>query len=96
MANPSTHVFSLENGAAQLGVAFESVALVRTEGVAPVRLHDAAVAADYLASVADHYQDGVDRPWSEVVADVRREVRAVVDADGAFTVRADTGAFVCR
>ncbi|HEX8802606.1 MAG TPA: class I SAM-dependent methyltransferase [Acidimicrobiales bacterium] len=96
MANPSTHVFSLENGAAQLGVAFESVALVRTEGVAPVRLDDAAVAADYLASVADHYQDGVDRPWSEVVADVRREVQAVIDADGAFTVRADTGAFVCR
>jgi hypothetical protein len=35
-------------------------------------------------------------PWSEVVAEVRRRVQAVIDAEGVFRVTADTGAFVCR
>jgi hypothetical protein len=96
MRNPATHVFSIENGAAQLGVAFDEVAVVRTPELATVRVDDAGMAADYIASVADHYQDEVDRPWAEVVDDVRRAVQAVIDAEGVFTVSADTGAFVCR
>lgn len=94
--SPSTHAFSLENGAAQLRVAFESVACVRPHGVAPVLIDDADVAAGYVASVADLYQHEVARPWAEVVQDVRRGVQAVIDADGAFTVSGDSGAFVCR
>jgi hypothetical protein len=54
------------------------------------------VAAGYVASVADLYQHEVARPWAEVVQDVRRGVQAVIDADGAFTVSGDSGAFVCR
>ncbi len=36
MRNPSTHVFSLENGGAQLSVAFTTVTCVPMEGAAPV------------------------------------------------------------
>ena len=63
MRNPSTHVFSLENGAAQLRTAFDNVECVRPIGVGPVVLTDAAIAADYVASVADHYQAETTRPW---------------------------------
>ncbi len=96
MRNPSTHVFSLENGAAQLRHTFDSVTLVRPVGVAPVAVSDAGLVADYVASVADHYEEQVDRPWAEIVEDVRRAVQLVIDAHGAFTVAGDTGAFVCR
>ena len=96
MRNPSTHVFSLENGPAQLGVAFESVAVVRPPGRAPVRLTDADVAAGVVASVADHYAHEVARPWDEVVEEVRRGVQAVIDTEGAFEVTGEAGALVCR
>ena len=96
MRNPSTHTFSLDNGAAQLRVAFSSVTCRRPERLAPVHLRDANVAAEYVASVADHYQHEVARPWEEVVDDVRHAVQDVIDAEGAFTVSADCGAFVCR
>ncbi len=95
MRNPSTHAFSLENGDRPLADAFASVEVVRPGRPATVRLTDAATAADYVASVADHYQPETDRPWAEVVADVRRSVQATIDADGSFLVGGDTGAFVC-
>jgi ubiquinone/menaquinone biosynthesis C-methylase UbiE len=94
--NPATHAFSMENGGAQLAVAFESVTPVRPQGAAPVKITDASIAADYVASVADHYEEEVARPWAEVVEDVRRSVQRVIDAEGAFTVCGDSGAFVCR
>jgi SAM-dependent methyltransferase len=96
MRNPSTHAFSLDNGAAQLGVAFDSVTCVRPHGTAPVRVSDAALAADYVASVADHYQHEVARPWAEIVEDVRQAVQATIDAEGVFTAASDTGVFVCQ
>ena len=96
MRNPSTHAFSLDNGAAQLGVAFADVECIRPVDVAPVRLTDAGIAADYVASVADHYQAQTDRPWSEVVDDVRAEVQRTIDTDGEFVVQGSSGAFVCR
>jgi SAM-dependent methyltransferase len=99
MRSPSSAAFSLENGAEPLATAFEDVTVVRAAQVATVAavaLDDAEVAADYVASVADHYEHEVDRPWADVVDDVRRAVQAVIDAEGAFTVAPDTGAFVCR
>jgi SAM-dependent methyltransferase len=96
MRSPARYAFSMENGEAQLAIAFESITSVRPRGVAPVTVTDAAVVADYVASVADHYQDEVDRPWADVVAEVRREVEDAIEADGAFVVTGDTGAFVCR
>jgi hypothetical protein len=64
--------------------------------VAPVSLTDAVMAANYVASVADHYQDETDRPWDEVVEHVREAVQQEIDTHGVFTVTGETGAFVCR
>lgn len=95
MRNPSTHAFSLENGEEQLRHDFELVSCVRPPDVAAVVLTEAAIAADYVASVADHYQPETGRPWSEVVDDVRAAVQQAIDATGSFVVRGDVGAFVC-
>lgn len=95
MRNPSTHAFSLDNGAAQLRLGFERVECVRPADVPPVTLTDASIAADYVASVADHYEHETARPWPEVVEEVRAAVQRVIDTSGAFVVQADTGAFVC-
>ena len=96
MRNPSTHVFSLENGPAQLREAFQSVTVVRPPDQAPVRLTDAGVAADVVASVADHYEHQVARPWAEVVEEVRRAVQATIDTQGTFEVTPATGALLCH
>ena len=96
MRNPATHAFSLDNGAAQLHEAFAHVTCLRPAGVAPVALTDPAIAADYVASVADHYQDQTSRPWHEITEQVRREVQREIHARGAFVVAGETGAFVCR
>jgi len=92
----ATHAFAAENAAAQLGATFESVTCVRPAGEAPVVIRDAAVAADYVASWATFYQDQIDRPWPEVIQDVRQDVQAAIDHEGAFVVSGDLAAFVCR
>lgn len=94
--HPATQAFSAENAAAQLGAAFDSISCVRPASEPPVVIRDAALAADYVASLASHYQDEVARPWPEVVEDVRRDVQAVIDRDGAFITSGDLTGFVCR
>jgi SAM-dependent methyltransferase len=97
MQNPSTHAFSLDNGADQLRSVFDSVTVVRPIGAsAPVPVRDAAIVADYVASVADHYQDSTSRLWADVVEDVRRDVQQAIDNSGVFIVTGDAGGFVCR
>jgi hypothetical protein len=96
MRNPSTHAFSLENGASQLREAFTSVELIRPQSVAPAVVRDPEVIADYVASVADHYEHEIDRSWAAVVDDVRAAAREVIEAEGALTVSGDPGAFVCK
>jgi hypothetical protein len=59
-------------------------------------IRDATVAADYVASWAGFYQDQVPRPWADVATEVRQEVQAVIDREGALTVFGDLAAFVCR
>jgi SAM-dependent methyltransferase len=93
---PATQAFAAENAAAQLAVAFESVTRVRPASEPPVVIRDAALAADYVASLASHYQDEVARPWPDVVEDVRQDVQAVIDREGAFITSGDLAAFVCR
>jgi SAM-dependent methyltransferase len=93
---PATHAFTAENAAAQLGAAFESVTCVRPVREAPVVIRDAAVAADYTASWASFYQDQIARPWPQVVQEVRQDVQAVIEHEGAFEVSGDLAAFVCR
>jgi SAM-dependent methyltransferase len=96
MRNPSTHAFSLENGEGQLRAAFDHVTTSRPRDVAPVVLTDASIAADYVASVGDHYQPQVRRPWHEIVEEVRRAVQREIDASGTFVVRGESGAFKCE
>lgn len=88
--------FSLENGAAQMRAAFDEVQVVRPERSINACVRDADVVADYVASVGDHYARGLSRSWSDVVEEVRAEVRRVIEAEGAFTTASDPGAFLCR
>jgi SAM-dependent methyltransferase len=96
MRAPRGGAFRVENAAAQLGAAFPEVTCVRPARAGPVVIKDASVAADYVASLASHYQPEVARPWREVAEDVREQVQAVIDADGEFRTAGDIAAFVCR
>ncbi len=96
MRNPSTHVFSLENGAEVLRQAFADVSLVVPEDPPTVVLTDGQIAADYVASIADHYQHQTDLPWADVVEHVRRRVEETIGEEGEFRVSGVSGAFVCR
>jgi SAM-dependent methyltransferase len=93
---PATAEFTAENAAAQLGAVFSSVTCVRPARNAPVIIRDAAIAADYIASMADHYQHETGRPWDDVVEDVRQQVQAVIDDEGAFVTSGDLAAFICQ
>jgi SAM-dependent methyltransferase len=96
MRDPATHAFSLQNGAEQLRTAFDHVECVRPDGAAPVQLTDAAIVADYVRSVADHYQPQTTRPWRVVVDEVNERVQNEIAANGVFVITGETGAFVCR
>ena len=94
---PSESQFDLATGAEFLGTAFESVELVR----APERrvfVTDADAMADYIASTADHYEDGLPpgTRWGDVVESVRSSTARAVADDGALVVTARLGALVCR
>jgi hypothetical protein len=93
---PTRGTFTVDNAAAQLGVAFRQVTCVRPAWAGPVVITDASVAADYVASLADHYQPHVARPWGEVAEDVGEHVQAVIDAENEFRTAGDMAAFVCR
>lgn len=92
----ATHAFTAENAAAQLGTAFGSVTCVRPPRTPPVMIRDPGLAADFVASWASFYQHQTSRPWADVVADVRAQVQAIIDSEGAFTTSGDLAAFICR
>jgi SAM-dependent methyltransferase len=96
MPPPTGSAFTRENAAAQLGAAFPDVTCVRAASAGPVIITDAAVAADYVSSLADHYQPQVARAWDEVAQDVREQVQAAIDAQGEFRTAGDVAAFVGR
>jgi len=96
MRAPTGAAFTAENAAAQLSVTFGEVTCVRPARAGPVIIEDAQVAADYVTSLASHYQPGVARAWHEVAADVHEQVQAVIDAEGQFRTAGDVAAFVCR
>jgi hypothetical protein len=50
-----------------------------------------AVGADYVVSWASIYRDQVSRTWLEVVGDVRHQVQAAINHDGAFIASGDPG-----
>jgi SAM-dependent methyltransferase len=91
---PSEVAFSLDNGAEQLGVAFEQVDLLRCPpGV--VQVTDADALADYLRSVGDVYGGEIAQAWEDVVAHCRQRVAATIAQQGAFAITASVGAFIC-
>jgi SAM-dependent methyltransferase len=92
----ATHAFTAENGAEQLGVAFRSVTGMHPASRPSVVIRDASLAGDFVASWASFYQDQTTRPWPEVVQQVRRDVQAIIDHEGAFITSGDLVAFVCR
>jgi len=94
--HPATRGFTAENAAAQLGAAFGTVTRVRPPVTPPVVIRDAAVAADYVASLGSHYQEQTARPWADVAEDVGRRVQAVIAGKGAFVTSGDLAAFMCR
>lgn len=96
MGAPTGSAFTLDNAVAQLGMVFPEVACVRPPRPGPVIIEDAAVAADYVRSLAEHYQPQVTRDWRDVAEDVRGQVQAVIDAEGEFRTAGDLAAFVCR
>ena len=96
MGAPTGSAFTLDNAVAQLGVVFAEVSCVRPPRPGPVIIEDAAVAADYVHSLAEHYQPQVTRAWRDVAEDVRGQVQAVIDTEGEFRTAGDLAAFVCR
>jgi SAM-dependent methyltransferase len=96
MEDPSVRAFSMENGEAQLRTAFGHVESIDATEAASVVLTDARVAAEYVASIEDSYQPETNRPWSEVVEDVRVAVQRQIDDVGCFQVQGQSGAFLCR
>jgi SAM-dependent methyltransferase len=94
MVRPSDRHFSLENGGAQLAPAFTRVERIDCPSSAVVITEVDAI-ADYVASVADHYQSEVDRPWAEVVEVVRGLAIEAMAATGELRLSSAVGAFVC-
>lgn len=94
---PSDTEFSLENGAAQLRAGFRSVERVDCPA-GSVLVTDVDALGDYLHSVADSYEREVEpwTSWGAVVAECRRRVADVVEAEGGFRISGSVGAFVCR
>jgi SAM-dependent methyltransferase len=96
MRAPTGGTFRVENAVSQLGAAFQEVTCVHPAGAGTVVITDASVAADYVASLASHYQPEVARPWREVTEEVREQVQTVIDTEGEFRTAGDVAAFVCR
>jgi SAM-dependent methyltransferase len=95
MLRPSDQRFSMEGGAALLSSAFNSV-LRRDCPTSHLMVTDVGALAEYVASVADHYESEVDVPWAEVVRRVHELARAAVAADGELRFTTGAGAFLCR
>lgn len=96
MVDWATSAFSLDKGREVLESAFERVDVVRPPVTTTVVITEAGVVADYVASVADAYQDQVTGDWADVVEATRRSAQEIIDRDGRFTTKGVTGAFVCQ
>jgi SAM-dependent methyltransferase len=95
MVQPSVRHFSLENGRGPLSVAFESVTRVDCPET-HLEVTDLDAVADYVASVGDHYEAEVGRPWADVVARVRRIAGDLLASGHPLRFTSAAGAFVCR
>ena len=92
----ATRAFSLEGGREVLLTAFTTVELVRPPVTSTVIITEADIVADYVASVADAYQEQVTGDWADVVENTRQAAEAIIERHGQITTSGATGAFVCR
>ena len=95
MVRPADVRFSLENGSDLLSTAFEAVTRVDCPWSSIV-VTDVDALADYVASVADHYEAEVSQPWVNVVARVRDMAADALASTGELRFTTAVGAFVCR
>ncbi|MDQ1395512.1 MAG: hypothetical protein QOG64_771 [Acidimicrobiaceae bacterium] len=95
MRRPADDNFSLENGRERLAAAFSSVQRVDCPTTSVV-VADVNVLADYIASVADHYETDAGTRWSTVVERARELAAAEIRQTGALRWTTSVGAFVCR
>ncbi len=59
-------------------------------------IREAAIIADYVASLADPFETETGADWPVVVERVRAAVEVAIEREGGFLVEGDPGAFVCR
>ena len=95
MRRPVDEYFSLESGAAQLQVAFDSVTRVDCPASAVV-VTDLAAFTDYVDSIGDHYETEGGVPWPDVVRRARALADEAMGPIGEFRLTTSVGAFVCR
>jgi SAM-dependent methyltransferase len=91
----SMRSFKMEDGAAVLGTAFESVVTNRFSGGA-LDVTDADAVVAYVASVRGLYDGVEEQHYADALDEIRARVDAVIRRDGAFVVTTATGCFVCR
>jgi SAM-dependent methyltransferase len=95
MLRPADERFSMENGAGLLSSTFDSVVRIDCPRSHLV-VTDVDAIGEYVASVADHYEDQVDLPWSEVVKRVHEMASSSISAHGELRFSTGAGVFVCR
>jgi SAM-dependent methyltransferase len=95
MVRPADRHFSLENGGAQLASAFARVERIDCPSSAVV-VTDVDAVADYVASVADHYEAEAGLPWNQVVDRVRVLAHEAMADSGELRLSSAVGAFVCH
>ena len=95
MERPADLFFSLENGGELLAAGFDDVRRVDCPPSAVV-VTDVEAIAEYVASTADHYEEGAEVPWSGVVDRVREMAGTIIARDGELRLTSAIGAFVCR
>jgi SAM-dependent methyltransferase len=95
MLRPADERFSMENGTQLLSSAFESVVRVDCPSTHLV-VTDVYALAQYVASVADHYESQVDIPWSTVTSRVYELANEAMASNGQLRFSTGAGAFVCR
>jgi ubiquinone/menaquinone biosynthesis C-methylase UbiE len=85
--------FSSESGAAELQHHFASVE--RHDARSELAVTEVEPILAYVASMGSVATPMRDDP-RQVLREVERRARAVIEADGAFRIRTDVGCFVCR
>jgi SAM-dependent methyltransferase len=94
MDRPSDQHFNLEKRADQLSASFWSITRMDCP-TGYLVVSDIDALTDYVASVADHYEEEAGRPWVEVVDRARDLASAWLASEGELRFSTSVGAFVC-